>query len=494
MTCHSPSIFISDNQEVKSILRNSRLTYGLLFRGNFNFTFIIWTELNRSSVLIKKSNNFEKYVSREFSGKGKIILKDGRDYTANFQIYQLNPGNLIGSLWLTKIDNRLNDVLNSTETFRFGGETEKGLKVSAEQCAVYSYTLNQHVPFLIARFLIHVLKVFTNNLENLEMEGTNLCFEVSILNYYSTSNFSVNTEIGEIRSFNRFSNEEIAIFNKAHFPGNTSSLQLKVKGEKSLEATREKIFKAVDKILELTSFALCTEHRWSYYKIYLNEFSDSQFIYYESESRLPILPNSHNNINESKIGDFLNKSYNNYTDQLNAKYNFTLALKWYLDSMALKYDVMKFISASTSLESILDSFSTESEAILPKKNFCELRKKIVMIIENEVKTRVPQGDMESMLHRLSDINRRSYRKKAQRLLESLDLLDNQTKESLQNIIVVRDRITHSGRFVDDHRGKRKVSNTYFELKSLLTKVFIKILVPDDVTFYQEYDKPWKIIE
>lgn len=99
MTCHSPSIFISDNQEVKSILRNSRLTYGLLFRGNFNFTFIIWTELNISSVLIKKSNNFEKYVSREFSGKGKIILKDGRDYTANFQIYQLDPGNVVGSLY-----------------------------------------------------------------------------------------------------------------------------------------------------------------------------------------------------------------------------------------------------------------------------------------------------------------------------------------------------------------------------------------------------------
>ena len=44
------------------------------------------------------STNFEKYVSHEFSGKGKIILKDGRDYTANFQIYQLDPGNVVGSL------------------------------------------------------------------------------------------------------------------------------------------------------------------------------------------------------------------------------------------------------------------------------------------------------------------------------------------------------------------------------------------------------------
>lgn len=190
-----------------------------------------------------------------------------------------------------------------------------------------------------------------------------------------------------------------------------------------------------------------------------------------------MLPNLQNNVEEWQIQDFLNKSYNNYTDQLNTKYNFTLALKWYLDSMALRYDVMKFISASTALESILDSFSTESESILPKKDFCELRKKINKVIENEVKTKVSQEEMESILQRLSDINRRSYKKKAQRLLESLELLDDQTKESLKKIIVVRDRITHSGRFIDNDQDKKKVSNTYFELKSLLTKVFLKILVP-----------------
>jgi hypothetical protein len=43
-------------------------------------------------------------VLYEFSGKGKIILDDSADLTANFQIYQLNPGNLVGTLFFTKFD------------------------------------------------------------------------------------------------------------------------------------------------------------------------------------------------------------------------------------------------------------------------------------------------------------------------------------------------------------------------------------------------------
>ena len=62
----------------------------------------------------------------QLSGKGRIILKDGRDYAANFQIYQLDPGNVVGSLSY-KIDCGLNDILNPNETFRFDGETGKGL-------------------------------------------------------------------------------------------------------------------------------------------------------------------------------------------------------------------------------------------------------------------------------------------------------------------------------------------------------------------------------
>jgi hypothetical protein len=216
-------------------------------------------------------------------------------------------------------------------------------------------------------------------------------------------------------------------------------------------------------------------------------------IYYESKSRLPFTPNPHYIIEEHRLTEFLNKSYYNYTELLNKKYNFTLALKWYLDSNALRYEVMKFISASTSLESILDSFSTESEAVLPSAVFKKVRNKIEPIIRNEIGNQIPLEDIGSMLQLIPDINRRSYRKKAVRLLESLGVLDNNTREVLKEIIKVRDRITHSGRFVDP-KDRTRAAKAHLELTSILTKVFLKILVPDDDTFYQQFVRPWKLVD
>jgi hypothetical protein len=342
-------------------------------------------------------------------------------------------------------------------------------------------------PIIISRFLINVLKVYnTNTLDNLVREGVTLGFEIGILNFYSITK-------GEIQSANRLTNDDINLFKNMHIPNNTSFLRLKVKSEKTLEATKEKIFKVVDKVLELTSFALCTEIQWSYYSVSLNEFSASQLIYYESKSRLPFTPNPHYIIEEHRLTEFLNKSYYNYTELLNKKYNFTLALKWYLDSNALRYEVMKFISASTSLESILDSFSTESEAVLPSAVFKKVRNKIEPIIRNEIGNQIPLEDIGSMLQLIPDINRRSYRKKAVRLLESLGVLDNNTREVLKEIIKVRDRITHSGRFVDP-KDRTRAAKAHLELTSILTKVFLKILVPDDDTFYQQFVRPWKLVD
>jgi hypothetical protein len=198
-------------------------------------------------------------------------------------------------------------------------------------------------------------------------------------------------------------------------------------------------------------------------------------------------------LEDRRIEEFINKSYINYTDQLNRKYNFTLALKWYLDSNSLRYDVMQFVSASTSLESILGSFSAENEPFLPSQEFNRIRKKIVPIIRSEIGDQIPSADIESMLKRISEINRRSYRKKAEELLDSLGILDDDTRELLKKIIPIRDRIIHSGRFIDPE-DKRKAAKLYFELGNILTKVFLKILVPDDDTFYQQNAGPWKFVD
>jgi len=196
------------------------------------------------------SDNFKKYIHYEFYGEGKIILEDSAENTAYFQIYQLNPGNSVGFLSFTKTDSKLDDVLKFKKTFRIDGKTVNGLRISAEGCAVYSYTFNliDNSPEN-AKFLIKVLKVYNiNNLDNLEKQEITLCFEIGLLNYYSTTNFIINSEIGEIQIIDRLTNDDINLFKNLHIPDNTSLLRLQVKSEKSFEATKKKIFEIVNKI------------------------------------------------------------------------------------------------------------------------------------------------------------------------------------------------------------------------------------------------------
>jgi hypothetical protein len=60
------------------------------------------------------SSNYKKYVRDEFSGKGRIIFQDGINYTANFQLYLYlyNSGSIVGFIWFTTVDSRLNEQVN----------------------------------------------------------------------------------------------------------------------------------------------------------------------------------------------------------------------------------------------------------------------------------------------------------------------------------------------------------------------------------------------
>src|SRR5207302_10049256 len=125
------------------------------------------------------------------------------------------------------------------------------------------------------------------------------------------------------------------------------------------------------------------------------------------KNTLPIVPTSHETIDASRLQHFLNKSYQNYNNEINTKYNFSAALKWYLDSTALRYDVMKYISASTAFESILDSSIRDEESIIDKKTFKTVVAKLEQILEQELRGKIESHDFDSLLISLENINRRS---------------------------------------------------------------------------------------
>jgi hypothetical protein len=445
------------------------------------------------------SGTFKKYLHHEFSGKGNIRFQDETSYSINFQIYLYNSGGLGGSMLFTSYDDRLNETITRNETFTLDGETQDGLTLSAEHCGFYSFTPTEliNIPLLTARFIVSRLKIFDGTkLKNANDEKVTLDFQFGILNYYSPTNFLLRTEIGEIQSSNILSDEEITIFKNSFIPFISTVFRIQIQCQKSLEFTKQTVLKVIRNVLELTSFALTTEHRWSYFKIYLiDSHGELEFAYSECINQLPRPAESHNNIAYSRLQEFLDSSYNNYNpDELNKKYNFHRALLWYLDSISLRYEVMRYISASTALESILAAFNSDSEEIISKKQFRDLSRKIKNTINDELSGKISQQKIEMMLKKLPNINRHRhhYMSKVENLLEALGILDDKTKNSLSEIIDVRNKVTHTGTSKD--LDKEKIAETYFKLFSLLTKIFFRILVPSKDVFTQEFhDTTWKLL-
>jgi hypothetical protein len=442
------------------------------------------------------SSVLSRYISQDFVGKGEMIFIDGTKYEGNFNVYVFTNGSVVGSIFLTKFSTDINERFHNGQKFSLIGELNDGLKISAESCVMYSiseYSLSHHLGTYVARFSAYYTKVFDEDrLKDLDSKRGELHFEVGILNLYSRYELSIQTEMCVIKTKNLLSEEEIAIVKNSFMSHISTVFTTKINNdEKTWKDITEELMATISKVLELSSFALATEHTWSYLKIYSDDPSKSSFVYSEIKNTLPRIPTSHETIDASRLQDFMNKSYQSYNDELNNKYNFSAALKWYLDSAYLRYDVMKYISASTAFESILDSSIRDEEYIIDKKTFKMVVAKLKQILEQELRGKIESHDFDSLLISLENINRRSYRSKAKKLLQSLGILDTETKEALVDIISVRNKITHTGRFRIGADDEKKVIQTYFKLFRLLTRIFLRILSYDADSIPGFTELPWQ---
>jgi hypothetical protein len=114
--------------------------------------------------------------------------------------------------------------LNMNQTFVLSGLTqETNFNVIAEGCSFYSITQKEidqfPYPVIICGFTIKTVKVSDPIMvKNLNDKETTLCFEFGVLNYYSTSRFSVDTEVGNIHNINLLTDDEIPMFGKSFLP------------------------------------------------------------------------------------------------------------------------------------------------------------------------------------------------------------------------------------------------------------------------------------
>jgi hypothetical protein len=152
---------------------------------------------------------------------------------------------------------------------------------------------------------------------------------------------------------------------------------------------------------------------------------------------------------------------------------------------------MQFISASIALETIL-AYSEADQFILDGKTFKKLRKSLAKEINDNLQEQVPKEDILSIVGSLSQLNRRHYKNKVIELLQSLGIFDTGIEKKLSNIIKVRNKITHTGKFKDLSSKDKSVVEAYFELFNILSKIFFRLLVNDLEIYKKEFhDMEWQ---
>jgi hypothetical protein len=196
---------------------------------------------------------FQKNIYKEFRGKAQIKFSDDSIYEGNFQIYLLNSGYLIGSIVFTTWNQSLQDKINHLLSFNLSGKEQgTGFKVVAEGCIIYSvYEAGlSEFPLISSGFLISNVRIYDDKaLKRLDPKDK-LCFQFGIINYYSISTFDIDTEVGNIKSVNILSNDEIPIFRKSLLPLISTVFNIEIESVKPLEKHIEDIKHVISKVLD----------------------------------------------------------------------------------------------------------------------------------------------------------------------------------------------------------------------------------------------------
>ena len=301
-------------------------------------------------------------IYKEFRGsKGKIIFNDKTEYEITFQIYLLNAGNTIGSIFFSSFDTTIEDRFNNSYLFTFEGIDNNNLKIISNNCIMFS--LEHHIfnnpkfPMYTGHFYLSNIQIFDNEDINYFSGNTsNLLIEVALNNFYTNSKIIIDTEIRPVEISNITNKQQYTINKFAHIPFISSVLTIRHQTNRmNFNDIKADIINTILKILEILSLAKFNLIQWVYLTIYLKN-SKPIFLYSEINKLLPHIPNSLNFVPDNELQNFLNQSYQNYKENVNFKYNFSLSLHWFLESLSLKPSIINLINASTGFEAILNKF------------------------------------------------------------------------------------------------------------------------------------------
>lgn len=421
---------------------------------------------------------------------GQAVFKQAQRVKARFSVRQLPDGSIVGSLALLKPKSETALSMFSKELGHFrleGKEKKHGFILNVKRCYLTRRTLRPTTigGEFVASSALAIHSLMTRRLERPAF------VEAAVTNMYRTFRVIVDGPLGKMQIAHDKAIEEMEQLMR-HQQISLVTSYIQILADKAVGMSVKQLMKsaqdAVEGLLNITRLSQTCWHDCCSLSIYeRDEEGTGELLAIRMQVPRRRPPVSLGITNPAHSDIFIQTAYKGYGKELEARHGFETALHWYIESNAAGVAESRYLTACTCLELLTGRLAKHSrrQFVLRKPNFEELysalKDKLIFWIRS---ARVPVEKQRQLEQSLRGINRPSFKSKIKALLKEWRIKFDDVDLDLQQIINIRNQITHTG--TSQSRGLVK---EYVKLYVVLTRVFLSMLHYEG-EYYDWFHSKW----
>jgi hypothetical protein len=410
--------------------------------------------------------------------------------SVKFDLFLLYNGKITGQLKFDRPYTSLFSFQKELREFALDGEimsSGKKLRLIAERCCMGSYNNSESGSYSCQESRFSADNVLFPAASMDTKPTAEFYIEFGLVNVYETFRVIVDTNIGTIYLQHSESIKELnRIMLTYHIPLITSVAKLVIKpdGTKTFQEILYNATSIIEDFLKITSLSQSVWHEWAFIRIIerIGNSDQGNLVFQrlrQSKSKVPAMRQL---TNDSYSGEFIRLAWKGYSRKLDEEYGFAFALEWYVESNLVDALEFKVLNASTCLELLMDKFSSEqkSEYLMDPETSDKFRNRLQKCLRKELKElEIREEVRKSIYANLGGLTRRSYVDKAHNLLRHWGISYNDADMGFEDIVKVRDQITHRGKYYSENADTitefERVFKAYKSLVLILPRIFLAML-------------------
>lgn len=418
---------------------------------------------------------------QKIQGSG-IIKYDSEELNTVFSIEHLTTGRIEGEAVLSISDFiKVHTIFSDLILFNILGKTTDDENIEINRCFATNFNQSNNIK------LKFISQEVIFNPQSLEFTPSNeIVVAFNILNLQSTFRVALDTDLGRLMVSPLKDQKNILSKIKSYkISAITSTVKIIIKdNEDKISDIREKSLEIIEGFLLVARIADTCFIDWCSISIYekqREEDKDYKLIFYQISTPKRKIPSYRGITNSAHSSYFYSSAYNGYKknlQRLTDTYNFNVALEWYIEANIATILESQFLMLCTCLEFLINKHQdVENNEYIIGVDF--YRQELFPLLKDEFGKILKEKGIDSQKRgefysKLRGLNRRSFKDKIELFLRELHLKYDDLFADIGEIIRIRNRLVHEGKYDDFDELISVFNRTHV----LITRILLALLSYD----------------